>query len=535
MTYYYRLARLPQDAEQIHRLNYRTFVEEIPQHDPNDQRQLVDPYHEENTYLLCMKDGELAGMIALRDARPFSLDRKIGPIEQSLNNPPERPVEIRLLAMEPEHRTGRPFFGILQALVNWCLKKGYDAAVISGTVRELKLYRRLGFKPFAEPVGTEQAKYVPMILSRESYEGSAAGRLATPMVNLLPGPAAISENVRRALAEEPISHRSPAFTRLLGSVKRQLTDLTGAAYVHVLQGTGTLANDAVAAQLSRIDGKGLILVNGEFGRRLLDHAERMGLEFVAFETQDGQVFPMKEIGRQLDQGAFDWLWFVHCETSTGVLNDMDTISQICRDEGVKVAVDCASSLGTVPLDLRIVDFASSVSGKGLAGYSGLALVFHNGRLEEDRRLPRYLDIGLYEEGGGIPFTQSSNLLAALDQALRNLSVDPDRRYGQLRRTADRLRKGAGTLGISVLASEESASPGILTFVLPPGRSAQRLGDDLFLNGFRTHYESGYLLEHNWLQAAVMNGPDDRETDRFLAVLAKLSDCETLSSAAPYEY
>ncbi|WP_040287424.1 aminotransferase class V-fold PLP-dependent enzyme [Sporosarcina koreensis] len=535
MTYYYRLAQLPGDAEQIHRLNYKTFVEEIPQHDPNDQHQLVDPFHEENTYLLCMKDGELAGMLALREARPFSLDKKIGPIEQSLENPPERPVEIRLLAMEPDHRTGRPFFGMLQALVNWCLKKGYDAAVISGTVRELKLYRRLGFKPFAEPVGPEQATYVPMILSRKSYKESAVGRLARPMVNFLPGPAAISGKVRRALTEEPMSHRSPAFTRLLGSVKQQLTDLTGAAFVHVMQGTGTLANDAVAAQLSRIAGRGLILVNGEFGRRLLDHAERMGLDFDPFEMEDGRAFPMEEIGRQLDTGAYEWLWFVHCETSTGVLNDMDTISQICRDTGVKAAVDCASSLGTVPMDLRTVDFASSVSGKGLAGYTGLALVFHKERLEPDRRLPRYLDIGLYEECGGIPFTQSSNLLAALDQALRNLSHDPDRHYGQLRRTADRLRNGAEALGISVLASEESASPGILTFVLPEGRSACRLGDDLFLNGFRTHYESGYLLERNWLQAAVMNSPDERETDRFLSVLAKLSDRETLSPAAPYEY
>ena len=75
MTYYYRLAELPQDAERIHQLNYRTFVEEIPQHQSNESGLLVDAFHEENTYVVCLKEEKIVGMIALRTARPFSLDK----------------------------------------------------------------------------------------------------------------------------------------------------------------------------------------------------------------------------------------------------------------------------------------------------------------------------------------------------------------------------------------------------------------------------------------------------------------------------
>ena len=65
------------EFEQIHSLNYETFVEEIPQHESNPDRLLVDRFHHENTYFICVRDGQLIGMVAARDRRPFSLDQKL--------------------------------------------------------------------------------------------------------------------------------------------------------------------------------------------------------------------------------------------------------------------------------------------------------------------------------------------------------------------------------------------------------------------------------------------------------------------------
>lgn len=73
----FKVASKAEEFEQIHRLNYRTFVEEIPQHPPNDEKLLVDRFHNENTYLLCLDGQKLAGMMAMRSSRPFSLDDKV--------------------------------------------------------------------------------------------------------------------------------------------------------------------------------------------------------------------------------------------------------------------------------------------------------------------------------------------------------------------------------------------------------------------------------------------------------------------------
>ena len=524
MTYYYRIAQFPQDAKRIHELNYKTFVEEIPQHRPNENGLMVDRFHNENTYVLCLKEEEIIGMIALRSTRPFSLDDKIGQIEDRLADPPKNPVEIRLLAIDSAHRTGRAFFGLMQALVNWCLKAGHDAAVISGTVRELKLYTRMGFVPFAEPVGTEEAMYIPMIIVHDTFEQGAAKRLGLPMVNLLPGPVSIAESVQQALGKEPVSHRSPAYAQLLTSTTDMLKELTGANHVQLLQGTGTLANDAVAAQLSRIAGKGLILVNGEFGRRLTDHAKRFGLSFDCSEKDWGKAFCMKQLEDQFQSHYYDWVWFVHLETSTGIVNHLERLTKLAKENGIRVAVDCASSLGTIPVNLTEVDFASSVSGKGLASYAGLSFVCHHAAIAPDDTLPRYLDLGLYGMKKGIPFTQSSNLLNALHQSLITMLESPAQHFERLHLQTKRLREGIAHLGFRLLSAETASNSNVLTIELPSNESSKKLGDDLFLNGFRVHYESEYLTERNWLQLAVMNDVGDVAVERLLDVLKHLKKC-----------
>ena len=185
--------------------------------------------------------------------------------------------------------------------------------------------------------------------------------------------------------------------------------MTGAKYVQLLQGTGTLANDVVAAQLSMHSGKGLILVNGEFGLRLTDHAKRFGMEFDTMEIEWGDPFDADEIRDALYSGRYSWLWVVHCETSTGVLNDLYSFKKLCSQYGITLAVDCVSAIGTTAVDLTGVAYATGVSGKGLLSYTGLSFVFHNEEIAANNNLPRYLDLGTYAEAKGIPYTQSSNL------------------------------------------------------------------------------------------------------------------------------
>jgi hypothetical protein len=168
----FKVATEEWEYEQIYRLNYRTFVEEIPQHPTNPHAALIDKFDGENTYLICLRGRKLIGMIAVRGNRPFSLDQKLADLDSYL--PPGRVVcEFRLLAVDPEHRSGRVLLGLMQLLERHCGERGYDLAIISGTTRQQKLYRHLGFVPFGPLVGAGDAWFQPMYLSREAYEERA--------------------------------------------------------------------------------------------------------------------------------------------------------------------------------------------------------------------------------------------------------------------------------------------------------------------------------------------------------------------------
>lgn len=172
----FKIADQASELEAIHALNYRVFVEEIPQHPPNAERRLVDAFHHQNTYAICLAQGQLVGMLAGRAERPFSLDRKLADLD-CLLPAHSRPMEVRLLAVEPGYRSSVVMAGLVAVLAQRFGSSGYDLALISGTLRQTRLYRHMGFKPFGPQVGTAQAPYQPMYLDLSSYAGLAA-RLA---------------------------------------------------------------------------------------------------------------------------------------------------------------------------------------------------------------------------------------------------------------------------------------------------------------------------------------------------------------------
>ncbi len=364
MPLVFKIASEDWEFEAIHHLNYKTFVEEIPQHAPSPSQRLVDKFHTGNTYLTCFSGRKLAGMLAVRGQRPFSLDQKLENLDSYL--PAGRKIcEVRLLAIEKKYRGargGQLLAGLLALLWQHGVEQGYDLAVISGTTRQEKLYRHLGFIPFGPLVGTGDALFQPMFITMETFEASAREFLRTsptrafqPMAaNFLPGPVAIHRLVKRAFEQTPESHRGDAFVADFQATKKLLCELTNASHVEILLGSGSLANDAVAAQLSLESGRGLILTNGEFGERLVDHARRMKLEFDTLKFGWGETFDYAAVDSAIrnPQSAIRWLWFVHCETSTGVLNDLDALKKICAPRGVKLCLDAISSIGTVPVDLR---------------------------------------------------------------------------------------------------------------------------------------------------------------------------------------
>lgn len=164
----FKIADQACEFDAIHALNYHTFVEEIPQHSPNPGRRLVDAFHAQNTYAICLAQGRLVGMLAGRAERPFSLDRKLADLDRLL--PVHRkPMEVRLLAVASGYRSSAVMARLVAELAKRFGSSGHDLALISGTLRQVQLYRHMGFKPFGPQVGTPQAPYQPMYLDLSSY------------------------------------------------------------------------------------------------------------------------------------------------------------------------------------------------------------------------------------------------------------------------------------------------------------------------------------------------------------------------------
>src|SRR5438445_4152984 len=387
------------EFELIHRLNYKTFVEEIPQHKAQPTDRLVDKFNSENTYLICLSGRQLAGMLAVRGDRPFSLDQKLENLDSYL--PAGRKIcEIRLLAVEKKFRGAQVLQGILALLWQHGIEKGYDLAIISGTPRQFKLYQHLGCVPLGPAVGNGEAQFQPMYVTLETFEATAREFLRSSpsrafqpsAVNFLPGPVTVRREVRRAFEQAPESHRTEVFTRDFQATKQVLCELVRAGKVELLLGSGTLANDVIAGQLALEQKPGLVLSNGEFGERLLDHARRFGLDFDALAFPWGQAFDLAAVRQRLECApAPGWLWCVHCETSTGLLTDLERLKGLCSEFQVKLCLDCVSTIGTMPVDLGGVWLASCASGKGLRSYPGVSMVFYHHDLAQGRRLlPRCL-------------------------------------------------------------------------------------------------------------------------------------------------
>jgi aspartate aminotransferase-like enzyme len=307
--------------------------------------------------------------------------------------------------------------------------------------------------------------------------------------------------VQQAMAQPAASHRADAFQTMYHEVQSQLCALTGARHATLLLGSGTLANDAVAAQLGQLPGSGVVVANGEFGERLIDHAQRMQLRHVAVTSAWGAPLDWEAAARALRATNATWLWAVHSETSTGVVNDLDRLRALAAAQGARLAVDAISSVGAMPVALRDVWMASAVSGKALSSYAGVAIVLHANVPAPSPNISRYLDLGYATACGGIPFTQSSNLLAALHASLTE--TDWSARFAERAQWSGWLRNALEADGLTVVAPRALASPVIHTIALPPQVPAAAMGRALREAGWLVSFESDYLRERQWLQLCLM--------------------------------
>jgi aspartate aminotransferase-like enzyme len=225
-----------------------------------------------------------------------------------------------------------------------------------------------------------------------------------------------------------------------------------------------------------------------------------------------------------------WVWGVHLESSTGVLNDLPGLVRLARTHAARLCLDCISSLGAVPVDLRDVYLATAATGKSLGAYAGAAIVFADAAVLKRLDVacvPSYLDVVAALASDGPRYTFPSPTLRALDAALLPYDT-PEKAHGQYERyyaLGVHVRQELRRLGLETLADEAWACPVVTTFAPPADESSEAFVARCRAWGFAIGGQSGYLKERRLVQIATMGAvsvedcrPLFQQLDRWLAQL-----------------
>ena len=175
-----------------------------------------------------------------------------------------------------------------------------------------------------------------------------------PPVRVLmgPGPSEVSSRVLLAQARPTIGHLDPAFQTLMEETKAGLQRLFHAPE-HAcipLPGPGTCGMEAGMMNLLEPGEVAVIAVNGVFGQRMAEMAERAGAEVVRVEHPWGQPIDPAKVEAALWARGAKVLAFVHAETSTGVMSDPAPLCALAREHGALTVVDCVTSLGGIAVN-----------------------------------------------------------------------------------------------------------------------------------------------------------------------------------------
>ena len=323
---------------------------------------------------------------------------------------------------------------------------------------------------------------------------------------MIPGPTPVPETVLQAMGRHPIGHRSADFQKIVKRTTKQLQWLhqtTGD--VLAITGSGTAAMEAGIINVLSKGEKVLCGDNGKFGERWVKLARAYGLDVQVIQAEWGQPLDPEAFRTALEADtakAIKAVILTHSETSTGVINDLETIAKHARAHGTALTIaDCVTSLGAcnVPMEAWGLDVIGSGSQKGYMMPPGLAFVAMSERAWEAygrSDLPKfYLDLGKYRKSARAdsnPFTPAINLYFALEAALEMMQAEGlEAIFARHARHRAAAQAGMEAMGLPLYAAEGHGSPAI-TAVAPEGIDAEALRKavkekfDILLAGGQDH-------------------------------------------------
>ncbi|HAX80513.1 MAG TPA: aminotransferase [Cyanobacteria bacterium UBA11372] len=305
---------------------------------------------------------------------------------------------------------------------------------------------------------------------------------------MIPGPTPVPEQALLALAKHPIGHRSSEFAPIMAECTENLKWLHQTQNdVLMLTASGTGAMEAGIINFLSPGDRILVGCNGKFGDRWAEVGEAYGLNVEKVTAEWGKPLDPEQFREKLEADKEKQIKAVvvtHSETSTGVLNDLETINRHVKAHGeALIIVDTVTSMGAVnvPVDEWGLDVVGSGSQKGYMIPPGLGFVSVSAKAWEaykTAKLPRYyLDLGKYRKDAAknsTPFTPPVNLIIALQTTLRMMKAEGlENIFARHIRQMNATRAAVKAMSLPLFAPDSAASPAI-TAVAPVQVEAEKI-------------------------------------------------------------
>ena len=302
----------------------------------------------------------------------------------------------------------------------------------------------------------------------------------------IPGPTPLPSEILQVLSRQMINHRGPEFGQILNGVTanlKQLFQTKGDVFLLTSSGTGGL-EAAIVNTLSPGD-KVLSVSNGAFGERFATIAEQFGAEVIPLRFEWGKAADIDAVRQALQaEPKIKAVLVTHNETSTGVTNDLASISSVVKEFDKLLLVDAISSLGSInlPVDDWHLDVAVTASQKGWMAPPGLAMVSvsqeawqANARAKMPRFYWDFAQAKSYLERGQTPWTPAITTVFALSVSLEMMLREGlPNIIARHARVAKAARDGVESLGLSLFAEESYASNTVTAVAASDGLDTKKM-------------------------------------------------------------
>ena len=253
------------------------------------------------------------------------------------------------------------------------------------------------------------------------------------------GPTQVKENVRLARSLETtnpdLDIEFCQFYKETCDILQDLLHSTGTAYI--LGGEGILGLEAACASLTEPGDRVLVLDNGIFGKGFADFVTMYGGEAVVFTSDYQNPIDINDLKEFLDKDSdFKYATVVHCDTPSGVLNDIASICPLLSDYGILSVVDSVAGMfgEYVNVDDSKIDILCGGSQKALSAPAGLTMLWVSDKAMtamENRKTPiasfyaNILTFRTYYEDKWFPYTMPISDINGLRAAIDNVKNDRD--------------------------------------------------------------------------------------------------------------